>query len=103
MTTKITISVSFDKLLDDMSAEKLIQLRQAIDDKLQSFVVKSEPIEQIEISSVLSFRTCNALSILEIKYLSDLKKYSQEYLKKCRGIGNKTLKEIQDIRLKYNV
>ena len=103
MIIPITVNVSLEKLINDMSPDTLLKLKKAIDDKLQSFVVVSKPVEEIRLCEVFSSRAWNALTSLEIVYLSDLRKYSQEELKRARGIGTKVLKEIQRVRIMYNV
>lgn len=103
MITPIIVNVSLEKLINNMSPDILLKLKKAIDEKLASFAIKSEPVETILIMDVFSTRTALALSSADIKYLSDLRKYSQEQLKLIRGIGAKCLKEIQQVRIKYNV
>lgn len=100
---QLTYNVSFDKLIHELSLEELYELRDMINEKLQNSVVDTRPVESILLSDVASDRILRVLYPLEVKYVGDLRKYSQQYISKLRGVGPDRLKEILEFRTKYNV
>ena len=100
---QLTYNVSFDKLIHDLSLEELYELRDMINEKLKNSVVDKKPVETILLSDVASDRILRVLYPLEIKYVGDLRKYSQEYISKLKGVGPNRLREILKFRIKYNV
>lgn len=100
---QLTYNVSFDKLIHKLSLEELHELRDMINEKLQNSVVDTRPVESILLSDVASDRILRVLYPLEVKYVGDLRKYSQQYISKLRGVGPDRLKEILEFRTKYNV
>lgn len=100
---QLTYNVSFDKLIHELSLEELHELRDMINEKLQNSVVDTRPVETILLSDVASDRVLRVLYPLEVKYVGDLRKYSQQYISKLRGVGPDRLKEILEFRTKYNV
>lgn len=100
---QLTYNVSFDKLIHELSLEELHELRDMINEKLQNSVVDTRPVESILLSDVASDRILRVLYPLEVKYVGDLRKYSQQYISKLRGVGPDRLKEILEFRTKYNV
>lgn len=100
---QLTYNVSFDKLIHELSLEELHELRDMINEKLQNSVVDTRPVENILLSDVASDRILRVLYPLEVKYVGDLKKYSQQYISKLRGVGPDRLKEILEFRTKYDV
>lgn len=100
---QLTYNVSFDKLVHELSLEELHELRDMINEKLQNSVVDKRPVETILLSDVASDRILRVLYPLEVKYVGDLRKYSQQYISKLRGVGPDRLKEILEFRTKYNV
>lgn len=100
---QLTYNVSFDKLIHELSLEELHELRDMINEKLKNSVVDKRPVESILLSDVASDRVLRVLYPLEVKYVGDLRKYSQQYISKLRGVGPDRLKEILEFRIKYNV
>lgn len=100
---QLTYNVSFDKLIHELSLEELHELRDMINEKLQNSIVDTRPVESILLSDVASDRILRVLYPLEVKYVGDLRKYSQQYISKLRGVGPDRLKEILEFRTKYNV
>lgn len=100
---QLTYNVSFDKLIHELSLEELYELRDMINKKLKNSVVDTRPVESILLSDVASDRVLRVLYPLEVKYVGDLRKYSQQYISKLRGVGPDRLKEILEFRTKYNV
>lgn len=100
---QLTYNVSFDKLIHELSLEELHELRDMINEKLKNSVVNKRPVETILLSDVASDRILRVLYPLEVKYVGDLRKYSQQYISKLRGVGPDRLKEILEFRTKYNV
>lgn len=100
---QLTYNVSFDKLIHELSLEELHELRDMINEKLKNSVVDKRPVESILLSDVASDRVLRVLYPLEVKYVGDLRKYSQQYISKLRGVGPDRLKEILEFRTKYNV
>lgn len=100
---QLTYNVSFDKLIHELSLEELHELRDMINEKLKNSVVDTRPVETILLSDVASDRVLRVLYPLEVKYVGDLRKYSQQYISKLRGVGPDRLKEILEFRTKYNV
>lgn len=100
---QLTYNVSFDKLIHELSLEELYELRDMINEKLKNSVVDTRPVESILLSDVASDRILRVLYPLEVKYVGDLRKYSQQYISKLRGVGPDRLKEILEFRTKYNV
>lgn len=100
---RLTYNVSFDKLIHELSLEELYELRDMINEKLKNSVVDKRPVETILLSDVASDRVLRVLYPLEVKYVGDLRKYSQQYISKLRGVGPDRLKEILEFRTKYNV
>lgn len=100
---QLTYNVSFDKLIHELSLEELHELRDMINEKLKNSVVDTKPVESILLSDVASDRILRVLYPLEVKYVGDLRKYSQQYISKLRGVGPDRLKEILEFRTKYNV
>lgn len=101
---QLTYNVSFDKLVHELSLEELYELRDMINEKLKnSVVVDKRPVESILLSDVASDRILRVLYPLEVKYVGDLRKYSQQYISKLPGVGPDRLKEILEFRTKYNV
>lgn len=100
---QLTYNVSFDKLIHELSLEELYELRDMINEKLKNSVVDKRPVESILLSDVASDRVLRVLYPLEVKYVGDLRKYSQQYISKLRGVGPDRLKEILEFRTKYNV
>lgn len=100
---QLTYNVSFDKLIHELSLEELYELRDMINEKLKNSVVDKRPVETILLSDVASDRVLRVLYPLEVKYVGDLRKYSQQYISKLRGVGPDRLKEILEFRTKYNV
>lgn len=100
---QLTYNVSFDKLIHELSLEELHELRDMINEKLKNSVVDKRPVESILLSDVASDRILRVLYPLEVKYVGDLRKYSQQYISKLRGVGPDRLKEILEFRTKYNV
>ena len=100
---QLTYNVSFDKLIHELSLEELYELRDMINEKLKNSVVDTRPVESILLSDVASDRILRVLYPLEIKYVGDLRKYSQQYISKLRGVGPDRLKEILEFRTKYNI
>lgn len=100
---QLTYNVSFDKLIHELSLEELHELRDMINEKLKNSIVDKRPVETILLSDVASDRVLRVLYPLEVKYVGDLRKYSQQYISKLRGVGPDRLKEILEFRTKYNV
>lgn len=100
---QLTYNISFDKLIHELSLEELHELRDMINEKLKNSVVDTRPVESILLSDVASDKVLRVLYPLEVKYVGDLKKYSQQYISKLRGVGPDRLKEILEFRTKYNV
>lgn len=100
---QLTYNVSFDKLIHELSLEELYELRDMINEKLKNSVVDTRPVETILLSDVASDRVLRVLYPLEVKYVGDLRKYSQQYISKLRGVGPDRLKEVLEFRTKYNV
>lgn len=100
---QVKYTVSFDKLIHELSLEELHELRDMINEKLKNSVVDKRPVESILLSDVASDRVLRVLYPLEVKYVGDLRKYSQQYISKLRGVGPDRLKEILEFRTKYNV
>lgn len=100
---QLTYDVSFDKLIHELSLEELYELRDMINEKLKNSVVDTRPVESILLSDVASDRVLRVLYPLEVKYVGDLRKYSQQYISKLPGVGPDRLKEILEFRTKYNV
>lgn len=100
---QLKYNVSFDKLVQDLSFEKLHELRDMINEKLNDSIIDTRPVETILLADVASNRILQVLYPLEIRYVSDLRKYSQEYISKLKGVGPNRLKEILKFRTKYNV
>ena len=100
---QLTYNVSFDKLIQELSLEELHELRDIINEKLNDSIIDTRPVETILLADVASNRILRVLYPLEIKYVGDLRKYSQEYISKLKGVGPNRLKEILKFRTKYNV
>lgn len=100
---QLTYNVSFDKLIHELSLEELYELRDMINEKLKNSIVDKRPVETILLSDVASDKVLRVLYPLEVKYVGDLKKYSQQYISKLPGVGPNRLKEILEFRTKYNV
>lgn len=100
---QLTYNVSFDKFIHELSLEELYELRDIINEKLKNSIVDKRPVETILLSDVASNRILRVLYPLEVKYVGDLRKYSQQYISKLRGVGPNRLKEILEFRTKYNV
>lgn len=111
ITATITTPVSFttSKLLDSLSNEDLISLKDAIIVELRERSEAAEnkkldiPLEDLDVSDVFTIRTSNCLKNIGVTKVVQLRDYTSYDLLKFRNMGKKSITEINEIKSRFGL